>query len=162
MKTDLSGFDFFWLAYPRRVAKIAARKAYEKALKMTTADNITHAAKCYARERMGQDEKFTAHPASWLNAGHWGDYGPQPTTPSTAAGFYADFMSRELEVWDAYGRKTKGQGYPRDRRGGWHFPTRWPPGYNAAADFGGSIDDCYRAVRERVENGGPGWTPKEG
>jgi DNA modification methylase len=33
--------------------------------------------------------------------------------------------------------------------------------YDAAKDFGGSIDECYREVRERVAAGGPTWEPKE-
>jgi site-specific DNA-methyltransferase (adenine-specific) len=32
--------------------------------------------------------------------------------------------------------------------------------YDAAKDFGGSIDACYEAVRERVKEGGPSWKPK--
>jgi DNA modification methylase len=32
--------------------------------------------------------------------------------------------------------------------------------YDAAKDFGGSIDACYEAVRERVAEGGPSWKPK--
>lgn len=31
--------------------------------------------------------------------------------------------------------------------------------YDAAADFKGSIEDSYAAVRERVANGGDGWNP---
>lgn len=33
--------------------------------------------------------------------------------------------------------------------------------YDAAKDFGGSIDACYEAVRERVAEGGPSWKPPE-
>jgi hypothetical protein len=36
-----------------------------------------------------------------------------------------------LAAWDAYGRETTGKPYPRNRRGGWHFPTKWPPGHGA-------------------------------
>jgi hypothetical protein len=32
--------------------------------------------------------------------------------------------------------------------------------YNAADDFERSINECYRAVRERMANGGLGWSPK--
>jgi hypothetical protein len=32
--------------------------------------------------------------------------------------------------------------------------------YDAADDFSRSIDDCYRAVRERVAAGGEGWKPR--
>jgi len=43
-------------------------------------------------------------------------------------GFYAAFGSVELEAWDAHGR-VNGINSPRDKRGGWYFPTRWPPDY---------------------------------
>jgi hypothetical protein len=48
---------------------------------------------------------------------------------SAPAGFYAAFTSAELDAWNAYGRATKGINYPQDKRGRWHFPTRWPPAY---------------------------------
>jgi hypothetical protein len=31
--------------------------------------------------------------------------------------------------------------------------------YDAAADFAGSIAECYRAIRERIARGGPPWVP---
>jgi N6-adenosine-specific RNA methylase IME4 len=33
--------------------------------------------------------------------------------------------------------------------------------YDAADDFAQSIEECYRAIRERKANGGPGWEPKD-
>lgn len=33
--------------------------------------------------------------------------------------------------------------------------------YDAAADFAGSIEECYRAIRERMARGGPPWVPPE-
>lgn len=35
----------------------------------------------------------------------------------------------ELDAWDEYGRKKTGKSFPRNSRGGWRFPSRWPPGY---------------------------------
>jgi hypothetical protein len=32
--------------------------------------------------------------------------------------------------------------------------------YDAADDFARSLDDCYRAIRERVARGGEGWRPR--
>src|ERR1700761_5902788 len=32
-----------------------------------------------------------------------------------------------LAAWDAYGLATNGKAYPRNRRGGWRFPSQWPP-----------------------------------
>lgn len=34
-----------------------------------------------------------------------------------------------LEAWDEYGIKTTGKGYPRNKKGGWRHPHKWPPGY---------------------------------
>ena len=35
-----------------------------------------------------------------------------------------------------------------------------PDSYDAQADFAGSLDVAYAAVRERVAQGGPTWTPQ--
>lgn len=129
MKEDLEGFDEFWKVYPRRVAKQAAIRMYKRALKLTTSAEILRAAKRYMGERYGKDEAFTKHPATWLNAGCWDDYPQVEETKNASAGFYAAFTSEELDAWNAYGRKTKGLNYPADKRGGWYFPTQWPPGY---------------------------------
>jgi hypothetical protein len=48
---------------------------------------------------------------------------PDPTKPTDVPGFYAPFGSEQLEAWD----QTKPGGYPRDKHGGWRFPSEWPP-----------------------------------
>jgi hypothetical protein len=40
--------------------------------------------------------------------------------------FYAQAGSPELEAWSAYERRI-GKSGPRDKSGGWGFPSRWPP-----------------------------------
>lgn len=37
----------------------------------------------------------------------------------------------QLEAWDAYGVATNGKAYPRNKKGGWRFPSKWPPGYES-------------------------------
>jgi hypothetical protein len=70
-------FDRFWAAYPKRVAKEAARKAFAKAAENgTDVEALIAGAQRYAAERQGQDQKFTKHPATWLNAGCWEDEAP--------------------------------------------------------------------------------------
>lgn len=66
------GFDEFWSTYPAKKAKQAALKAWLKAIKLATPDEIIAGA---ARYRDAPDRKpdYTAHPASWLNAGRWDD-----------------------------------------------------------------------------------------
>jgi hypothetical protein len=31
-----------------------------------------------------------------------------------------------LAAWDDYGRATRGKAYPRNRWGGWRYPSKWP------------------------------------
>lgn len=65
-------FDLFWKIYPLRVGKAAAKKAWEKAIKTATIDEITKGALRYANDPNRVDA-FTAHPSTWLNAGRWAD-----------------------------------------------------------------------------------------
>jgi hypothetical protein len=36
---------------------------------------------------------------------------------------------KQLEAWDAYGVAEHGKPYPRNKKGGWRFPSKWPPGH---------------------------------
>lgn len=67
------GFDTFWQCYPRRVAKLAAKKAYDKALKHATHQQIMEGVERYAIHTRSTEHQFIKHPASWLNAGCWED-----------------------------------------------------------------------------------------
>jgi len=71
-------FDAFWMAYPRKVAKGDARKAYAKAIQTADPEIITLGAHRLANDPNRVD-KFTPHPATWLNGERWND----PPLPST-------------------------------------------------------------------------------
>jgi len=79
------GFEDFWNATPRKIAKASAQKAYAKALRQTDAATLLTAIKRYAETRQGQDPQYTAHPATWLNAGRWAD-APENQTKGTPNG----------------------------------------------------------------------------
>jgi hypothetical protein len=69
-----AGFDEFWAVYPRKVAKLAAQKAYDKAIEAgASAAALIAGAKRYAIEREGQDPRYSKHPSTWLHAGCWQD-----------------------------------------------------------------------------------------
>lgn len=80
-REDASGFEEFYQAFPRKVSKGAARKAWGKAIKLASPATIIEAARRYAIERRSEDPKFTKHPATWLNAEAWHD---EPAPPSRA------------------------------------------------------------------------------
>ena len=65
-------FSTFWLMYPRKVGKLAAQKAFEKALKSATPQEIFEGVTRYLRD-CGSDPKFITHPSTWLNQGRWMD-----------------------------------------------------------------------------------------
>ena len=67
-----SMFDEFWKIYPRKVAKGGALKAWANAVKIAKPEQIIAGAKKYAKDP-ARDPKFTAHPATWLNAQRWLD-----------------------------------------------------------------------------------------
>jgi hypothetical protein len=69
-----AAFAEFWRAYPRRVARDAAARAFERAIERgADPAALIAGAQRYAAERAGQDPKYTKHPATWLNAGCWAD-----------------------------------------------------------------------------------------
>lgn len=85
LKPDYSGlFDIFWKAYPSKVGKDAARKAFAK----RKFDEKTFAQVLQALELHKVSERWTKdngqyipNPATWLNQGRWED-----EMPGTAPG----------------------------------------------------------------------------
>ena len=88
-------FERFWKTYPRRVAKVAAYAAWKKSLLIADPESIISGAEVYASDPNRSDE-YTAHPASWLNAGRWED-DPLPSRGSserTKAEIQSDYLSK--------------------------------------------------------------------
>jgi N6-adenosine-specific RNA methylase IME4 len=62
------------------------------------------------------------------------------------AGPYLELFARQHRPgWDVWGNETTKFNKPKP--------------YDGDDDFSRSIDECYREIRERKANGGPGWTP---
>lgn len=77
-------FDEFWLAYPRKVGKPEAAKRFASSVKSgTLPGDIIDGAKRYALSVRGTEEKFIAHPRTWLNQGRWTDEPPAVTARSS-------------------------------------------------------------------------------
>ena len=81
-------FARFWSAYPKKVAKPVALKAFLKAKKAganirAVMDGLERAKR--SSQWVKDDGKFIPHPASWLNAARWEDQGPEiePDPPGT-------------------------------------------------------------------------------
>ena len=82
--TSSNKFDEFWVVYPRKVGKQDAQRAYTRALKIATSEEIFEGAKRYASDPNRVDQ-FTAHPATWLNRGSWADQPLPLRTPQNGS-----------------------------------------------------------------------------
>lgn len=69
-------FTTFWSAYPNKVAKVAAEKAYAKAIRSISGPDppsVILAGVERAKASRQWREGFIPHPATWLNRGSWDD-----------------------------------------------------------------------------------------
>jgi len=80
-------FDSFWASYPRKIGKEAARKAFVKAIKKTTAGKIMDGVEQLRLEVAGKDQQYTPHAATWLNAGRWDDEVARPSLAVVPNGY---------------------------------------------------------------------------
>lgn len=80
-----SDFDAFWTAYPRKVGKGAARRAWAGAMRKVRGDAaaIIAAVRDYP---FPPDAQFVPHPATWLNGERWADDRPDAAAPSPEPG----------------------------------------------------------------------------
>lgn len=78
-------FDQFWDVYPRKIGKRGAVSAWKAALRRgADPEQIIGAARRY-RDRPGREDRYTAHPTTWLNQGRYDDEEPE-TSGSPLAG----------------------------------------------------------------------------
>jgi hypothetical protein len=71
-------FVEFWAVCPRMVAKAAAFRKYQDAIrKGITSTTLLDGMRAYAASVRGKDPQFIVHPATWLHQGRWDDQ-PDP------------------------------------------------------------------------------------
>lgn len=96
-----SEFDQFWAAYPRKVAKGDARKAWEKAVRQTpdllAACLSTLAWQRECRQWTRDEGQFVPYPATWLNGERWSDENPEAERNAARVQMLADRAAEEAE-----------------------------------------------------------------
>jgi hypothetical protein len=75
-------FNAFWNSYPNKKGKLDARKAFDKAIKMTSLETMLAAIATYVAKK--PDWQGYKHPATWLRAGSWDDEW-EPQQPKASA-----------------------------------------------------------------------------
>lgn len=66
-------FDQAWAAYPRKIGKGNAQKAWVKAIKKTDEASLCKSLNSYIESIAGNDSKYIPHLSTWLNGERWGD-----------------------------------------------------------------------------------------
>lgn len=69
-------FEQWWSEVPRKVGKGQARTAFRSALGKAPFDTLLAGIRRYQAEREGQEDRYTKHPATWLNGECWADDAP--------------------------------------------------------------------------------------
>lgn len=64
-------FETFWRHYPRRIGKLAAQKAYAKARKLATAEELLAGIERYRAAKPAYADY--CHASTYLNQGRWMD-----------------------------------------------------------------------------------------
>lgn len=110
-------FEQFWKIYPRRIGKGAARKSFEKALKLESFDGIMAGLHRQLPYYASKEQQFIPHPTTWLNQERWADE-PQPiqskTGRRTISDAARDFLTSNDYRSDAFGLPSlidNGPGY---------------------------------------------------
>ena len=69
--TAKSDFEVWYKAYPKHINRGNAERAWKKATKEVTVEELMKGLERYKRSIFGKDPEFIPHPASWLNGKRW-------------------------------------------------------------------------------------------
>ena len=100
-------FEEFWNAYPRKLDKAKAFRAFKSALSRATYEDIMAGVIAY-RNDPTRNPDFTKYPATWLNADSW-ENAATPSPDSEAAERNRARRDRELEASRTYLAELKEQ-----------------------------------------------------
>lgn len=85
-------FDSFWQAYPRKVGKGDARKAFKTAIKLTDLETMLAAIERYKRYK--PEWQHFCHPGTWLRQERWDDEWPEPAQQTGGAPRSFDYQPK--------------------------------------------------------------------
>ena len=77
-----TGFDEFWIHYPKKLSKAQALRAWKLAIKRKPAGEITELAKAYANGKL-PGPQYIPLASTWLNNDRWDDVEVQENKPSS-------------------------------------------------------------------------------
>jgi hypothetical protein len=95
-------FEEFWKAFPRRVGKLDAQKAYERARRRgVTRQQILDGIASYIKGKPNYAD--FCHPATWLNKGRWDDEYDSAATAKPERAFTATELQQARDWYRMVG-----------------------------------------------------------
>lgn len=108
------GFEDFWSAYPKKVGKGAALKAFERACQRVDVQTLIDA---ISGTTWSEDPKFIPHASTWLNGERWADEGVLPQRSSAQS-------KLNLPAYEDAARKWAKNGFEGSMPLPEHFPLK--------------------------------------
>jgi hypothetical protein len=100
-------FEEFWTAYPRKLDKAKAFRAFKSALKRASFEDLLAGVLLY-RNDPKRDPEFTKYPATWLNSDAW-ENTHEPSKDSEAARRATERRDKERAAADKFLAEQKEQ-----------------------------------------------------
>ena len=123
-------FEEFKKVYPKRKGGNPWKAAFDVFAKIVEdgadPEEIVRAAKDgigLDRDKAGTE--FVPQAVTWLRQCRFADRPPPPAAVAIA-GVYVAPDTPQMDAWMLHERSV-GRRYPRDKNGGWHFPSEFPP-----------------------------------
>jgi len=104
-------FSEFWMAYPKKKSKDAARKAWDKrrpTRELLDAMLAAIAVQADSRDWQKDDGQFIPHPATWLNHARWTDVVTPEMGPRRGASNYQPTAHSDYDSWPEVCRQRHG------------------------------------------------------
>ena len=70
---NIGHFEDFWAAYPRKIGKGNARKAFASAMKKASIEEISSGLNAQLSILSAKEQKYIPHASTWLNGERWND-----------------------------------------------------------------------------------------
>jgi hypothetical protein len=91
-------FNLFWDAYPRKVGRGAAQKAFAKATKIASVNQILSGVINYAKSGSLPEMQFIPHASTWLNQERWDDVVEHSAATKTSTSIAQDIIQRSRQM----------------------------------------------------------------
>lgn len=133
--TGGGGFEELWQVRLRRDGpdpREPARRAFAEAVRRGAETGVIVAGMRRFAEIFHDKSgtRYVARTEKWLRERQWEDYQPSVALDPRAVGqVWLRQDDDRFKAWDRHHRSTRGRGAPTDARGGWLFPSEWPPGH---------------------------------